>query len=299
LRFLSVKATEKNVGLVYNFSRQIPECVSGDLMRLRQILVNLVGNAIKFTEKGEISVTVGVESQTADNIELKFEVRDTGIGISPEKLKMIFSPFTQADSSTTRQYGGTGLGLTITARLVFLMNGRIWVESEPGKGSAFHFTCRLGVIDGDAAISEPKPPRELSKDISQIKPLRILLAEDNSVNQRLTTLMLEKCGHTIHIANNGVEAVEKFRAGEFDLILMDIQMPEMDGLQATRIIREIKKDTGRQTPIIAMTASAFKKDEETCIAAGMDAYISKPISKQILFKTMHQLVSDISRSVPP
>jgi signal transduction histidine kinase len=290
LRFLSVKATEKNVILIHDFDRQVPYLVSGDLGRLRQIVVNLVGNAIKFTDKGEITVTMGVESRTENKVELKFEVRDTGIGISAEKQKSIFSPFTQADSSTTRQYGGTGLGLTITARLVALMNGRIWVESELGKGSIFHFTCHLDVRNGDSGVVASKHPPFTSREIPQIKPLRILLAEDNSVNQKLATIMLEKTGHSVFVASTGVETVEKYGAEDFDLILMDIQMPEMDGLEATRIIRKSEQDTGRRIPIIAMTASAFKKDEEICLAAGMDAYVSKPISRSALFKAIHQLV---------
>jgi PAS domain S-box-containing protein len=290
MRFLSVKATEKNVDMIHDVGCQVPEVVTGDLARLRQIIVNLVGNAIKFTEKGIISVTVGVESQTKDEVELKFDVRDTGIGVSPEKLKMIFSPFTQADSSTTRQYGGTGLGLTITAQLVALMNGRIWVESVPGSGSTFHFTCRLGVVGGDSEVVDLRNLPVVDKELPLLKPLRILLAEDNPVNQKLATMVLEKSGHAVFVACNGLETVEKHGSGDFDLILMDVQMPEMDGLEATRLIRKSEQGTGRRIPIIAMTASAFKKDKEVCLAAGMDAYVSKPISKPVLFNTIHQLV---------
>jgi CheY-like chemotaxis protein len=291
MRFLSVKASEKNVAMIHDFVGHVPDAVMGDLARLRQIIVNLVGNAIKFTERGRISVMVGVASRTQDEVELKFEIRDTGIGISPEKLKMIFSPFTQADSSTTRQYGGTGLGLTITARLVALMRGKIWVESEPGSGSTFHFTCWLGTKGSDSAVVNPKEPLVPDKELPIIKPLRILLAEDNLVNQKLATMVLEKTGHSVLVANNGLETVEKHGSGDFDLILMDVQMPEMDGLEATRLIRKSEQGTGRRIPIIAMTASAFKKDKEVCLAAGMDAYVSKPISKPVLFNAIHQLVS--------
>jgi CheY-like chemotaxis protein len=290
MRFLSVKANEKKVNLIHDVAKDVPEVVSGDLGRIRQIIVNLVGNAIKFTEMGEISLKIRVESQTTDKVQLKFEVRDTGIGISAEKQEMIFSPFIQADSSTTRQYGGTGLGLSITAQLVALMNGRIWVESEPGTGSTFYFTCKLGVCSGDSGIDAPEELPVEVKDIPTLKPLRILLAEDNPVNQKLATLMLKKAGHVVLVACNGLETVEKFRSEAFNLILMDVQMPEMDGLEATRIIRESERDTGRRIPIVAMTAGAFKKDEEECLRAGMDAYISKPISRSILFNTIQRLI---------
>jgi len=289
-RFLSVKTSEKKVGLMLAVSEDVPDVVSGDLGRLRQIIMNLVGNAIKFTEKGKISIHVGVLSQTAEAVELQFDVQDTGIGISAEKQKMIFNPFTQADSSTTRQYGGTGLGLSITAQLVALMKGRIWVESEPGKGSTFYFTCKLGVPGGRASADVQKASPVEGVVVPPLQPLRILLAEDNPVNQKLAFQILTKAGHLVVVAENGLEAVEKHKTGDFDLILMDIQMPEMDGLEATRIIRQSEETTGRRIPIIAMTASAFKKDEEDCFRAGMDAYISKPISTTILFGTIQQLV---------
>lgn len=429
VKSLTIRTHEKNVSLIYKITDEVPEVVSGDLGRIRQIIVNLVGNSIKFTEAGEISVTVGVISQTPDEVELQFDISDTGIGISQENQKMIFNPFTQADSSTTRRFGGTGLGLAITRQLIEMMNGKIWVESELGKGSVFHFTCRLGVkhglsqidgkkdllivrgikilviddnevnrkilkktleksgmkplmadsareametlnsyrinqdtipialidvmmpeIDGfkltemirtdpnhsklkiiimssvnpvdacekcaefgvEAYLCKPLNYRDLlhtiavtlsspdsennystrpveEKERTPLKPLKILLVEDNPVNQKLAILILKKKGHSVVVANNGLDALEKHKSEAFDLILMDIQMPEMDGLQATRLIREAEQETGNRIPIIAMTAHAFKKDEEACLEAGMDAYVSKPISKSVLFETMQDL----------
>lgn len=429
-RSLAISARGKNVHLTSRVSGDVPDILIGDLGRLRQIVVNLVGNSIKFTERGSISVTVDVASRSQNQLELKFAIADTGIGIPKEIQQTIFHPFTQADSSTTRKYGGTGLGLAITAQLVHMMNGKIWVESEPGKGSVFHFTCKLGVSQGlaerqqqkDIAIvrdkkvlvlddievnrrilkktlekwgmkplvagtagealeilnsckqgpdripialvdvmmpeidgfkftemirSDPnyselkiimmssvnptdnceryakvgvenflsKPinfkdllrtisatlspegsetsrtPHQLEgKDVHDLEPLCILLVEDHVVNQRMATLMLQKMGHSVVVANNGLDAIEKHRLGDFDLILMDVQMPEMDGLQATRSIRKSETETGKRIPIIAMTAHAFKEDQQACLGAGMDAYVSKPVSRSILLKTMWKLI---------
>lgn len=426
---LSARALQKDLEFIFSVDEGVPLLVVGDLGRLRQILVNLVGNAIKFTEQGEISINISAESADAGIVELRFDVLDTGIGIPKEKLEMIFKPFTQVDSTTTRKYGGTGLGLAITTQLIEMMKGRLWVESELGKGSAFHFTCRLGVsaktdeidykvdmavirdlkilivddndtnrkilskqiikwgatpimtssgkeaisileslsLSGDYAtialidvmmpemdgfeltewiresklalkpkiiimssgnpsgscercldlgvqayLRKPLRPEDLLNSIlailrpetkvpqtstgssfsersATIRSLKILLAEDNPVNQKLAMLMLEKKGHKVVVARNGLEAVEKNEQEKFDLILMDIQMPELDGLQATRQIRELEKRTGKRIPIIALTAHALKGDEEKCLEAGMDEYISKPISRRQLFETMERL----------
>ena len=427
VKSLAARTREKNVNLIYSIADEVPKIVCGDVGRLRQIIINLVGNSIKFTETGEISLTVGLVSQTQDEVELKFEVRDTGVGIPKEKQRDIFNPFTQADSSTTRKYGGTGLGLAITNQLVEMMNGKIWVESEPGKGSVFHFTCRVGVRQGSVEINGKKDlalvrgrkilvvddnevnrkilkktlekygmktfmassateamdildsftPKEDSisialvdvmmpeidgftftemirnnpkhsklkviimssvnpvddcercaelgvegylckplnykdllhtiaftlsysesatsshgkeeKEPSIFKPLRILLVEDNIVNQKLATLILKKKGYSVVVAENGIDAIEKYKSGDFDLILMDVQMPEMDGLEATRIIRASEHEGSKRIPIIAMTAHAFKRDEEACLQAGMDAFVSKPITKSLLFETIRDL----------
>jgi signal transduction histidine kinase/CheY-like chemotaxis protein len=419
MRALALRAHQKYLELAYQLAPEVPAYVVGDPGRLRQILVNLVGNAIKFTERGEIVATVALNSSHDEELELQFSVHDTGIGIPPEKHSMIFEAFAQADGSTTRNYGGTGLGLAISARLVGLMAGSIWVESEVGQGSTFHFTAKFGVaptrtglpvqnletdllnmpvlivddnatnrrilsemthgwgmqssaveggvpaleamraagaagkgfrlaiIDGhmpgmdgfelaehikrdkslagsmimmltsagqhgDAArcrklgiaayLLKPIRKSELLSAILMVlgqgaggastlvtrhnlretagRQIRILLAEDNRVNQALATRMLEKMGHTVTVANNGEEALALVASESFDLIFMDVQMPEMDGLTATRKIREGEKTTGAHIPIVAMTAHAMKGDRERCLQSGMDGYITKPISSK-------------------
>jgi two-component system sensor histidine kinase/response regulator len=411
----------------------------GDSSRVRQVVVNLVGNAIKFTEKGEVALKVYVESEEGTDRILHFVIIDTGIGIAPEKLKLIFAPFTQADASTTRKYGGTGLGLTISTRLVELMGGKIWVESTVGRGAEFHFTVRLGVANakpivlgtiappevlrgvkvlivddnktnrrilsgmllrwemkpvlveggaealaelatalqegapfpliitdllmpamdgfglierirqkpelatptimmltsaghrGDAVrckelgvaayLMKPIRQSELREAIARVLGarghegaiplvtryslgdardpdaiLRILLAEDNAVNQRLATRLLEKRGHRVMVAANGHEAIDAYAKETFDLVLMDVQMPEMDGFEATAAIREKEKATGTRLPIIALTAHAMKGDRERCLAAGMDGYLSKPIRSQELDEILDTYVALRMRS---
>jgi signal transduction histidine kinase/DNA-binding response OmpR family regulator len=424
LKTLALRAEEKGLELLCEVAPEVPEVVRGDSNRLRQVVVNLVGNAIKFTDEGEVGLRVQVDAEDEAGCVLRFTVSDTGIGISPEKVKLIFDPFSQADTSTTRKYGGTGLGLTISARLVEMMGGRIWVESEPGRGAQFHFTVRLAtaektpevgtiappailravkvlvvddnrtnrrILDGMLKRWEMKPSlveggvqalselsvarevgepyrlvltdmhmpgmngfslieeirrrpeissativmltsaghhgdaarcRELGVAAYLMKPirqselrealarvlgtreqegpiplitryslgdarepmscLRVLVAEDNAVNQRLATRLLEKRGHRVVIAANGREVLEALEREEFDLVLMDIQMPEMDGLETTAAIRT--KELGLETrmPVIALTAHAMKGDAERCLAAGMDGYLSKPIRPQEL-----------------
>jgi signal transduction histidine kinase/DNA-binding response OmpR family regulator len=420
VRTLALRAHQKGLELTCHIRPEVPEEVVGDLSRLRQIIINLLGNAIKFTEKGEVGLEVAVESTAQDQVRLHFVVRDTGIGIAPEKQKLIFEAFSQAEGSTARKFGGTGLGLTISERLVQMMGGRIWVESAVGHGSAFHFTANLGVaraselsqsvapmplaglgvlvVDdnttncrileemlsnwgmrptlatssaaalrclkqneerfaviltdskmpdmdgftlveqlrrspelageaavimltsagqrGDAArcrelgvaayLTKPVSRQELFDAIvqvlgasgSQAKPpglitrhtlpqekrrFRVLLAEDNAVNQRLASRLLEKRGHCVTATANGREALAALEQDNFDLVLMDVQMPEMDGFEATAAIRTHEKTTGRHLTIIAMTAHAMRGDRERCLAAGMDGYISKPIKAQELY----------------
>lgn len=421
IRPLSLTAHQKGLELVTDVPCEMPDGIKGDPGRLRQILVNLVGNAIKFTERGEVSVRVREESRTGPACVLRFTVSDTGIGIPRDKQDVIFEAFTQADGSTTRKYGGTGLGLAISSRLVSMMLGRVWVESEPGRGSDFNFTVSLGIqsnqspkiaakdsitlkgrrvlvvddnstnrrilrdvltnwemavtlveggrqaleaietanregapyqlvlldchmpgMDGftvtertrsESGAAQPiilmltsgaqhgdlercrqlgiaqhlvKPVRqqELFDSIKQAlggtlepeplpalvrqaapesgAPLRILLAEDNSVNQKLAELLLQKLGHSVYVVGNGRLAVEALARERFDMVLMDVQMPEMGGFEATAVLREREKATGRHTPVVAMTAHAMKGDREKCIEAGMDDYISKPISSSDL-----------------
>jgi signal transduction histidine kinase/CheY-like chemotaxis protein/HPt (histidine-containing phosphotransfer) domain-containing protein len=434
LHTLTQRAAEKGLELAYHVPADVPDAVIGDPGRLRQIIVNLVGNAIKFTERGEVVVCVKREEGDSEGGMLHFTVTDTGIGIPPEKRGKIFDSFTQADASTTRRYGGTGLGLTISARLVELMGGRIWVESEVGQGSVFHFTVRLGmqkelpvrqvpeklanldalrvlVVDdnatnrrileemlnnwrmrpatadggvsalemlaearekgdpyrlllldvnmpmmdgfklaerireqpeygvsviivltssgmrGDAArcrdlgisayltkpvkqsslldavmtvlgATEPEgatPPLVTQHTLREsLRPLHILLAEDNAVNRKIAVGMLEKRGHSVVSAENGKAALGALESGgerQFDLILMDVQMPEMDGFEATALIREKEKSTGGHIPIIALTAHAMKGDREACLNAGMDGYLSKPLNSEELLMAMAEAMA--------
>jgi signal transduction histidine kinase/CheY-like chemotaxis protein len=378
-RSLAVKAREKRLELSSRFEPDVPGLVTGDPTRLRQIVTNLIGNSIKFTERGEVALEVRCESRASDCATLHFLVRDTGVGIAAGKQKAIFSPFIQADASTTRRYGGTGLGLSISVRLVELMGGRIWVESEPGHGSRFHFTARFGIcpdsarrapvapqpgltdvpvliVDSDAAnlgalsaaatqwgmkasvasrpeqaldilaraagagapfpvvicdtyapemeeavlaagtrvvrhtgdFADPVRQAELQAAVfSALEPraasvaaprrVRILLAEDNAVNQLVARRTIERAGHDVVVVNNGREAVETLAQRSFDLVLMDIQMPEMDGFEATAELRRKEQGTGRHQLIVAMTAHAIKGDRERCLDAGMDGYLSKPV----------------------
>jgi signal transduction histidine kinase/DNA-binding response OmpR family regulator len=445
LRTVAVRADEKGLELLCEVTPEVPEVVKGDAGRLRQVVINLVGNAIKFTDVGEVAVRVEVDTQHGAQGLLHFTVSDTGIGIPAEKCEAIFAPFTQADSSTTRKYGGTGLGLTISNRLVAMMGGAMWVESEPGKGSRFHFTAHLtasmakdikvgvpaspevlrdvkvlvvddnrtnrrilegmlkrwemkpvAVEDGELALAQLSAAREagapyrliltdmhmpkmdgfaLIEQIRQrpelstatimmltsaghrgdaerckelgvsaylLKPIRqselreavarvlgagepegaiplitryslqdarepgsslkVLLAEDNAVNQRLVVRLLEKRGHRVAVAVNGLEALAALKKEDFDLVLMDVQMPEMDGIEATVAIREKEKRTGEHLSVIALTAHAMKGDRDKCLAAGMDGYLTKPIRTQelddILEECLKKRRAKMSASVP-
>ena len=425
LKTLAVNAQEKNVELVYHIEPEVPDAYLGDPGRLRQILINLLGNSLKFTEEGEVALHIRLEEQDGQSARLRFAVMDTGIGIAQEDQESIFESFSQADSSITRRYGGTGLGLSISSRLIEMMGGRIWLESELGRGSTFYFTVQLDLQPGQKAHHPSIAPelkgtrvlvvednqttgkylaqllthwgmdpavvtsgksaivtvkRALSKgapyglllldaqmegmdgfdvaevlkrepglatqmimmfslansstDINRcqemdiqhylIKPflesellevlhatlgddssptqeasqhaappqavvyreLQILLAEDNVVNQRVAALLLERQGHTVTVAANGKEAIELWQSRPFDLILMDVQMPEMDGFQAAQEIRKMEAETGQHIPIIALTARAMKGDRERCLAAGMDGYLSKPIKVAELFEAI-------------
>jgi two-component system, sensor histidine kinase and response regulator len=437
LKTLALRADQKGLELLCEVAAEVPETVRGDSTRLRQVVTNLVGNAIKFTEAGEIALKVQVEEKRGKVMLLQFAVSDTGIGIPENKRTVIFDAFSQADSSTTRKYGGTGLGLAICARLVDMMGGKIWVESEVGKGSQFHFTLRLAVADskevkigtvappellrhvrvlvvddnqtnrrilqgmltrwqmcpvctdggraalqelvrayemgnpfgliltdmnmphmngfqlieeirkkpqlsaatimmltsaghrGDAArcqqlgvaayLLKPIRQSELREAIARVlgareadgaiplitrfslhdarepgKALRVLLAEDNLVNQRLAVRLLEKRGHRVTVAATGLEALRALEKDAFDLVLMDVQMPEMDGLEATAVLREKEKSTGAHQAVVALTAHAMKGDREKCIAGGMDGYLTKPIRPQELDQLLERYVASKS-----
>jgi CheY-like chemotaxis protein/anti-sigma regulatory factor (Ser/Thr protein kinase) len=266
----------------------VPATLIGDELRLRQVIANLLENAVKFTEGGEVALAVALSAQLPERrIRLHCTVRDTGIGIAPEKQKSIFEPFRQADSSTTRRFGGTGLGLHISSRLVESMSGRIWVESQPGRGTRFHFTVEFGLAQERGVGPESTGPAAQEVSSGSHPGLRILLAEDNHVNQVVAARLLEKRGHEVTVAEDGSAVLRAFEAGSFDVILMDVHMPGMDGLEVTARIRESEQALGHpRLPIIAMTASAMQSDREKCLAAGMDDYVSKPIRPQALFRCL-------------
>jgi signal transduction histidine kinase/CheY-like chemotaxis protein len=439
LKTLAIRAHQKGLELAAHVLPDVPDELVGDPVRLRQVIVNLIGNAIKFTERGEVVVQVALDGQEGDELRLHFAVSDTGIGIPKDKQGVIFEAFAQADGSTTRKYGGTGLGLTISSQLVKMMGGKIWVESEVGKGSTFHFTAQMRpskdlppkpvtqqadleglpvlVVDDNATsrhileeilrhwhakpviasnaaaafagikkahdrggpfrvvlvdclmpetdgfglaeqirqdpdlastklimlssagqtsvasrcremgftgyLTKPVKQSELFDAIaaalgnqgepmaqpavvaspsaaSASRKLRVLLAEDNAVNQRLVVKLMEKHGHSLVVVNNGVEALDTLERGTFDVVLMDVQMPEMGGFEATARIREREKSTGQHVPVIAMTAHVLKGDRERCLEAGMDAYVSKPIQATLLFETIDTVVPNpaLAASMP-
>jgi two-component system sensor histidine kinase/response regulator len=286
LTVFSWRAREKGLELSVRRDADVPEMLLGDPGRLRQILVNLIGNGIKFTERGEVRASVAPtrNADGRDTIRLQFAVRDTGIGIPADKQASIFRAFEQADGSTTRKYGGTGLGLAITQHLVELMGGRLQVESRPGEGSTFHFTAAFG-----RAVSAPIPVPIVAPPIfpsRRSKSLEVLLVEDGVINQKLAIRLLEKKGHRVTIACNGKEALTALERQSFDVVLMDLQMPEMGGLEATDIIRRRENGTGRHVPIVAMTARALRGDEERCLQAGMDGYVSKPVEPARLWEVI-------------
>jgi two-component system, sensor histidine kinase and response regulator len=437
MKSLAFRAHGRGLELACHVAPDTPDALIGDSDRLRQVVVNLVGNAIKFTERGEVVLDVRLESQTSGEAELHFVVRDTGMGIPPDKLGQIFEPFSQADSSTTRMFGGSGLGLAIAKRLVEMMGGHLWGESQLGHGSQFHFTARFPRADRAAAPRTVQPavvcgrrvlivddnrtnrlildemlrnwgmeptavagvgeamakmrqahetncpydlvltdvnmPEQDGFDLAEqlrqdprftrtviimltsggrpgdvaryetlgvsaylLKPiqqselfdaigtalgvlvsdddrvvasapealgdlgsLRILLAEDSIVNQKLAVALLEKHGHQVVVANNGKEAVAALDGQDFDLVLMDVQMPEMDGFEATAVIRAKEQQTGGHIPIVAMTARAMKGDRQQCLEAGMDDYVSKPVRRQQLFEAIQNALRRIRKPVRP
>lgn len=278
-----LRARKKGIEFIFDFDESIPQCLKGDSLRLRQVLINLVSNAIKFTEQGRVYTKIWVCDRIGDNVGISFSVEDTGIGITPDQKKSIFKAFSQADASITRRYGGSGLGLVISSNLVKLMGGTIDLFSKYGYGSRFSFSlqfrqCSEDDMNNVSSTSTSPVSGSWASIGDSTQSLRILLAEDNPVNQKLAATVLEKEGHYVALAANGLEAIELFKTQVFDIILMDIQMPEMDGIQATHHIRELEANQGTRVPIIAVTAHAMKGDEQKCLDAGMDGYISKPIS---------------------
>jgi PAS domain S-box-containing protein len=280
VRSLALAAREKGLELSLQVDDAVPRTLLGDPLRLRQVLLNLVDNAIRFTQTGGVRVAVAMESLDADRGVLRVAVSDSGIGISESKQAVIFDAFTQGDGSVTREYGGTGLGLAICSRLVQMMGGEISLDSEPGRGSTFRFTAALRIPSAaDLARRHVDTPAMAAP---QLSPLRVLVAEDNLVNRTLTARILKRAGHHVEVALSGSGALEALRGRRFDVALMDLEMPGMGGIEATHRIREAERREGGHLPIIALTAHALRGDRERCLAAGMDGYLAKPIRRSAL-----------------
>ncbi|SFF83173.1 PAS domain-containing hybrid sensor histidine kinase/response regulator [Pontibacter chinhatensis] len=288
------KAEEKEIAYAYKPDDQHPPIVIGDPYRLNQVLLNLLSNAIKFTQEGSVTLSCQVLDETEDNITVEFAVADTGIGIPPSKMEYIFEGFSQAYSSTTRKYGGTGLGLSISKTLIEMQNGRIWVESKEGKGSTFKF-----VLTYPKSKEVYQEVREDNIDYKSLGPIQVLLAEDNEVNVFLAKSILEGWGAEVTVAYNGMDALELVEKNRYDIILMDIQMPELSGTDATEAIRKLEDPVKAHTPIIAMTANAIKGDSEKYLASGMDDYISKPFEEAKLFRKIEALIRNNKPATTP
>ena len=313
LNLVRLQAESKGLRLTGCVADEISTTLVADPGRLQQVLLNLVNNAIKFTEQGTVAVKIEQEQEDEETSTLHVQVSDTGIGIPEEKQAEIFDAFTQVDGSTTRKYGGTGLGLSIASQLVAMFQGRIWVESTPGQGTVMHFTARLAkplpeqqVAPDESGLLPASPPldaealqklQDAPKHLDDIPtqpsqfPSRILLAEDNSVNQRVATAWLQRWGHSVHCVSNGHLALDALQQETFDLALMDVQMPELDGLEATRRFRSIPTATARTLPIVALTAHAMETDRQRCLDAGMTHFLPKPLRPKALFELLEQLLA--------
>ncbi len=309
VKTLEVKAHQKGIELASHVPAGLPAIVRGDPTRLRQILLNLIGNAIKFTEQGEVTVAVEEQWRSNEEIGLHFSVRDTGIGIPADQLDAVFEAFKQGDASTTRKYGGSGLGLTISSELVRMMKGRIWVQSTVGHGSTFHFTIHLKWSAAPAAPLAGTPaatpralprPTEANEGPQLVSPaprqLRILVADDHDANRSLATTVLTKRGHECVEAVHGRQVLEALARQPFDVVLMDVQMPGMDGYQATAAIRQREEHEGGHVPIIALTAHAMSGDREKCLLSGMDAYLAKPLRPSELVQLVESIPTSKARS---
>lgn len=295
-RILRMKARKKGLQCVIHIAYDVPDRLYGDPRRLQQILMNLADNAVKFTKNGLVSIAVNVKEYQDSKVNLLFVVQDTGIGIPPEKINIIFHKFTQVDSSTTRKYGGTGLGLSIVKQLVEIMGGMVWVESSLDKGSSFYFTVafEISTLAASNSLLEQIKQPESRQEPEAVRELQILLVEDEFINQKVAIKMLTNQGHRVVLAANGRQAVELFAADQFDIVFMDIQMPEMDGVQTTAAIREMEKQWGdkKRIPIVAMTAYAMRGDRERLMASGMDEYVSKPLDADVLSGLLRNLFSE-------
>ncbi len=291
---LAPTAQAKGLTLAFEDLEALPPAVVGDPTRLRQVLINLVNNAVKFTDAGTVTVGVAATIST-ENVEISCSVADTGIGMGPDQQERLFHSFTQADETVTRRFGGTGLGLAICRQLVEMMGGRIWVESEPGLGSTFHFTICLerATEKGASHATAQLQPPSASTDLASLKGSRILVAEDNRINRMIAAKLLERVGSQAEFAEDGREALEKAGSIAYDLILMDLQMPEMDGLEVTRLLRE--KGKNASTPVIAMTANVSDEDKARCFEVGMNGHISKPFKPEVFYDA---LLAGLSTNTP-
>jgi CheY-like chemotaxis protein/HPt (histidine-containing phosphotransfer) domain-containing protein len=289
---MTPRAREKRLALRASVAPDVPTALRGDAGRLRQVLLNLVGNAIKFTDRGHVELDIALAGEPDARVPLRIVVRDTGVGIPPEAQDKLFQQFTQVDASATRRFGGTGLGLAICRRIVLAMDGDIGVESRPGAGAAFTVVLALprahASLVADAGAAAP-----------DAGPLRILLAEDHPVNREVALGLLQRHGHTVSVVTDGAEAVAAARDGGFDVILMDVHMPGMDGTEASRIIRTFPGAPGR-VPIIALSASVLKDETDLCFQAGMDEFLAKPIEPQALARVLARVAtSRVSAAAPP
>jgi signal transduction histidine kinase/CheY-like chemotaxis protein len=295
VHMLEIRAVDKGLTLRMDVSEAVPEALVGDAMRLRQILINLIGNAIKFTEKGQVRLRVGVAHLLPEEVCLHFSVEDTGVGIPREKQDLVFEAFVQADGATARRHGGTGLGLSISARLVELMGGDIWVESEPGHGAAFRFTAMFAL---QGAVTEGRS--DAGADETRREPRTVLVVEDEAIHRELLLALLLGRGHRVVTARNGREALTELSRNRVDIALMDLQMPELDGFETTATIRQWERRRGGRLPIVAMTASVLADDPERCTAAGIDRFLTKPIQRETLFRVVEELAGSAEhRDVPP
>ncbi|MGC3967286.1 MAG: response regulator [Pirellulales bacterium] len=283
------RAAEKGLELQSRIDEGVPDGLRGDALRIRQVLMNLISNAVKFTEEGSVTLRVALESRGEDRVRIRFSVIDTGIGISPEDQQRIFAPFTQVDASSTRRHGGTGLGLAIASDLVRAMGDGLGVESRRGEGSEFYFSLNLstaGPTNSDSAAEPAVSSGEAAAETLQPAALRVLVAEDTPTNQKLISHVLAKRGHAVDIVGTGEDAVAAVTAQAYDVILMDVQMPKMDGLEATGLIRKLP--AGERIPIIALTAHAMSGDRQKCLDAGMDDYLPKPLDIRKLLEVVEE-----------
>jgi signal transduction histidine kinase len=290
----------KGLDFAFSVAEEIPGTVVGDRIRLQQVLTNLIGNAVKFTEEGKVDVRVTAGTPTSDGkLEFTFDVRDTGIGIPDDKKGLLFRPFSQVDASHSRMYGGAGLGLSISRELVELMGGRISFNSQSGVGSTFSFTIPLREATSESVSLSESGPRstEWMIDSAGKRIPRILLAEDDPDNRKAFGTLFKMNNYAHDLAENGLVAIEMWEKGDYDLVLMDVQMPQLDGFEATRAIREMERERGGHTPIVALTAHSFKEDKEKCLAAGMDAYITKPIDINKFLQLIGGIITPYSRGI--